>query len=95
MPHAQIRAGFRRVPQQVRAASKPARWASSHSAPHLYRDKPGADFGFVLLVPTPRGGAHGQGLQKADQSIALSLTSATSTPSRLVNACAKLHEMLN
>jgi hypothetical protein len=37
-------------PQQVRAASNPARWALLHSALPLYWSKPGTEFRFLLLV---------------------------------------------
>jgi hypothetical protein len=40
----------------MRAASNPARWGTLHSVLPLHWEKPGADFGFLLLalVPTER-----------------------------------------
>ena len=50
----QVRAGFAAPRCAMRGASNPARWGTLHSVLPLHWEKPGADFGFLLLVRDPR-----------------------------------------
>jgi hypothetical protein len=45
----QVRAGFAAPRCAVKGASNPARWGALHSVLPLHWEKPGADFGFLLL----------------------------------------------
>src|SRR6185295_7002645 len=49
VPRAPVRAGFAAPRCAWRGASNPARWGTLHSVLPLHGEKPGADFGFLLL----------------------------------------------